>query len=79
MLVVNILKQLHHIQLYIVHSPEYASNYTYNRLQLVIAYCSGVVEDLLRVQNELTDLKDDYGVVADERNRFLDKYSELQG
>ncbi|XP_063679295.1 myosin-9-like isoform X5 [Bolinopsis microptera] len=38
----------------------------------------GVVEDLLRIQNELTDLKDEYGVVADERNRFLDKYNELR-
>ena len=38
----------------------------------------GVVEDLLRIQNELTDLKDDYSVVADERNRFLDKYNELR-
>jgi archaellum component FlaC len=37
-----------------------------------------VVEDLLRIQNELTDLKDEYGVVADERNRFLDKYNELK-
>ena len=38
----------------------------------------GVVEDLLRIQNELTDLKDEYSVIADERNRFLEKYNELR-